>query len=483
MPVDPSRPLLVDAPKECLMTDRRMRLFAFDFQGPAHLSSGLWRHPADRASSYKNLRYWVDYAKLLEDACFDGIFFADNHGYHDVYEGSAAAALADAAQIPANDPFPVVSAMAAVTDNLCFGLTGSTAYEHPYALARKFATLDLLTEGRMGWNVVTSYADSAARNLGTGAQLLREERYERAAEYLEVCYKLWEQSWEDDAVVIDKESGVYVDPSRVHDIKHHGKHFDVDGFALTEPSAQRTPVIFQAGGSPKGRALAAQEAEGVFVNALTIPALKRQVDGLQELAVQFGRQADSIKVLQMLNVVCAPTDEEAQAKFEDYRRHISLTGAMARYSGWAGLDMSQFDPDVPLENVQTNVSQNAVDLFSKMDPDRTWTPRDIADYLGIGGTGPTLVGSPQTIAEQLITWMDETGVAGFNLAQSVRYQDIADFAELVVPELQRRGVVWTEYEGPTMREKLYGPGQVRLREDHHAHTFGHGRAPAALPAG
>ena len=461
------------------MTDRRMRLFAFDHQAPTHLSAGLWRHPSDRGPSYKDLRYWVDYAQLLEQARFDGIFFADNHGYHDVYEGRADAALADAAQVPALDPFLVVSAMASVTGNLGFGLTGSTTYEHPYALARRFSTLDHLTDGRVGWNVVTSYADSAARNMGTGVQAAHDQRYDMAAEYLEVCYKLWEQSWEDDAVVIDRERGVYVDPTRVHDIEHHGRFFDVQGFALSEPSAQRTPVIFQAGGSPKGRALAARNAEGIFVNALTIPALRRQVESLRELAVRSDRDPDTLQVLQMVNVVCAPTDEAAHAKFEDYRRHVSLTGAMARYSGWAGLDMSQFDPDVPLENVQTNVSQNAVDLFSKYDPDRTWTPRAIADFLGLGGTGPTLVGSPRTVADQLMTWMTETGVAGFNLAQSVRYQDIADFAELVVPELQRRGVVWTEYEGATLREKLYGPGQVRLRTDHPGHAFAH-RSPVPV---
>lgn len=453
------------------MTDRRMRIFAFDHQAPAHLSAGLWRHPDDRASSYKDLRYWVEYAQLLEQARFDGIFFADNHGYHDVYQGNASAALADAAQVPALDPFLVVSAMAAVTENLGFGLTGSTTYEHPYALARRFSSLDHLTRGRVGWNVVTSYADSAARNLGTGVQVRHDERYDMAAEYLEVCYKLWEQSWDDDAVVVDKARGVYVDPDRVHNIEHHGRYFDVDGFALTEPSPQRTPVIFQAGGSTKGRALAAHSAEGVFVNALTIPTLKRQVDTLRQLAAEHGRDPQNLQVLQMLNVVCAPTDEQAWKRYEDYRRHVSLAGAMARFSGWTGLDMSQFDPDVPLQNVQTNVSQTAVDLFSKVDPDRAWTPRDIADFVGIGGNGPTLVGSPSSVADQLIQWMNETGVAGFNLGQAVRYQDIADFAELVVPELQRRGVMWTEYEGSTMREKLHGRGQVRLRDDHPARAF------------
>ncbi|MGQ4614474.1 NtaA/DmoA family FMN-dependent monooxygenase [Nocardia sp. R7R-8] len=453
------------------MASRRMRLFAFDFQGPAHLSAGLWRHPDDQGANYKNLAYWTDYAKLLEEARFDGVFFADNVGYHDVFQGSADAALADAAQIPANDPFMVVSAMAAVTKNIGFGLTGSTSYEHPYALARKFSTLDHLTDGRVGWNLVTSYADSAARNLGTGRQIPHDERYDMAAEYLEVCYKLWEGSWQDDAVVRDVERSRYVDPTRVHNIGHHGKYFDVPGFALCEPSPQRTPVIFQAGGSSKGRALAAASAEAVFVNAVSIPALAAQVDALRRLAAEAGRDPRNVKVLQMLNVVCAPTDEAAHAKFESYRKLVSYAGAMARYSGWTGLDMSQFDSDVPFQNVQTNAGQTMVDLFSKMDPEKQWTPRDIAEFVGIGGTGPTIVGSPATVADELIRWMDETGIDGYNLAHALKYQDIADFIELVVPELQRRGIMWTEYEGSTLREKLYGKGAVRLRDDHPGRRF------------
>ena len=152
---------------------------------------------------------------------------------------------------------------------------------------------------------------------------------------------------------------------------------------------------------------------------------------------------------------------------------------MARYSGWTGLDMSQFDPDVPLKHVKTNAGQTMVDLFSKMDPNKEWTPRDIAEFIGIGGTGPTIVGSPTTVADELTRWMTETGVAGFNLAHAVQYQDIADFIELVVPELQRRGTMWSEYEGSTFREKLYGQGAVRLRDDHPGRRFA---APAAATA-
>lgn len=448
------------------MNDRRMRLFAFDFQGPAHLSAGLWRHDDDQGARYTDVKYWTEYARLLEEGRFDGLFLADNVGYHDVYEQSAGHALRDGAQLPSNDPSMVVSAMASATTHLGFGITASTSYEHPYALARRFSTLDHLTDGRVGWNLVTSYADSAARNLGTGRQVPHDERYAMAAEYLEVCYKLWEYSWQEDAVVLDRANGVYADPDRVRDIAHHGTYFDVPGFFLCEPSPQRTPVIFQAGGSSKGRALAAAGAEAVFANATSKPALKRQVDDLRAQAGAAGRDPESVRVLQMLNVVCAPTDEQAHRRYEEYRRTVSYAGAMARYSGWTGLDMSQFDPDVPLRHVKTDAGQTMVDLFAKMDPDRDWTPRDIAEYIGVGGTGPTLVGSPSTVAGELESWMRETGIDGFNIGHAVKHRDIADFIELVVPELQRRGSVWQDYDGSTLREKLYGPGVTRLRDDH-----------------
>lgn len=454
------------------MPSPRMRLFAFDFQAPAHLSAGLWRHPQDQGYRYNDLQYWVDYAKMVEAAHFDGVFFADNSGYSDVYEGSVDATLADAAQIPALDPFMVISAMAAVTKNIGFGVTASSSYEQPYALARKFASLDHLTKGRIGWNVVTSYSSSAGRNLGSGA-ISHDRRYDMAAEHLEVCFKLWEKSWEENAVVRDVDRCVYVDPTRVHPIDHHGEFFDVPGIGLSAPSPQRTPVIFEAGTSPKGIALAANTAEAVFVNAVTIAALKRQVDALRNAAVQAGRAADSIKVLQMLNVIVAPTDELAQKKYEDYRSLVSYVGAMARYSGWTGLDMSQFDPDVPLKNVKTEGGQSTISLFTAVDSGKDWTPRDIAEYIGIAGTGPSIVGSPETVADELIRWMDESGADGFNLASAVKYQDLADFIEYVVPVLQRRGRMWTEYDGSTtLREKLFGPGNTRLLPDHPAHRIG-----------
>ena len=445
---------------------KQIRFFAFDFAGPAHLSAGIWKHPEDRGHEYKSVKYWVEYAQMLEKACFDGIFFADNVGYHDVYKGNYDESLKDAAQFPANDPAYIIPAMAVATKYLGFGVTSSTAYDHPYSLARKFTTLDHVTDGRIGWNVVTSYSDSAARNLGNGSQRKHDDRYEHAAEFVDVALKLWEGSWEDDAAVVDRKNGVYVDPTRVHEIQHEGKHFNVPGIFLCEPSAQRTPVIFQAGGSPRGVALAAETAEAVFTNATSKAGLKKQVDNLRIKASELGRNPSHIAIVQMMTVITAATDEEAQARYEEYKKLVSYDGAMARYSGWAGLDMSTFDPDIPLKHVNTNAGQTMVDLFSKMDPTKEWTPRDIAEYIGIGGTSPVIVGGPETIAKELKAWVDETGIDGFNLGHAVQFQDIKDFVDHVVPELQKRGLMRTAYDGPTLRENLFGKGQARLADDH-----------------
>ncbi|MGQ3383159.1 LLM class flavin-dependent oxidoreductase [Glutamicibacter sp. TV12E] len=446
---------------------KEMRVFAFDFNGPAHLSAGTWRHATDRGNEYKKLSYWIEYAKLLEEACFDGIFFADNDGYHEMYKNSVDDSLKDAAQIPTNDPSYLIPAMAAVTKHLSFGVTSSTAYDVPYKLARKFSTLDHLTDGRIGWNVVTSYTNSAARNIaGLEKAQAHDDRYARAEEFIDVAMKLWESSWEDDAVVRDVESSTYVEPSRVHNIEHQGEHFSVPGIHLCEPSPQRTPVIFQAGGSPRGVALAAQTAEAVFLNAMNKEALKKQVDNLRAKAEEFGRNPDHIATLQMITVISAATDEEAQAKYEEYLELVSYEGAMARYSSWSGIDMSQFGPDVPFKNVETNAGQTMLNFFLKMDPSKDWTPRDIAEYSGIGGTSPVIVGGPQKVADELISWIEETGASGFNLANAVKFQDIKDFTEFVVPELQKRGAMRTSFTGSTLRESLFGEGVARLPEDH-----------------
>ncbi|MGE8410597.1 MAG: LLM class flavin-dependent oxidoreductase [Pseudomonas sp.] len=449
---------------------KQIRLNAFAMNTVGHLSPGLWRHPRDQSRRYTDIHYWVELAKTLERGRIDGLFIADVLGVYDVYGGNADAALSNAAQVPVNDPLQLVPAMAAATEHLGFGVTASVSFEHPFPFARRMSTLDHLTGGRAGWNIVTSYLASGARNLGQRDQLSHDQRYALADEYLQVCYKLWENSWEDDAVRADRDSGVYADPAKVHGIGHDGEYFKVPGFHLCEPSPQRTPVLYQAGASSRGRAFAAANAECVFVAAPSKAVLKKQVAEFRAAAVAAGRAADDIIVLEQLTVIVADTDEAALARLREYREYASASGALTLMSGWTGIDFSRYDPDQVLREVPSEAIQSAVEAFTRADPGRTWTTTEIADYCAIGGDGPVLVGSAQTVADQLQEWIEETGVDGFNLANVVAPETFVAVVDLLVPELQARGLFKREYAEGTLRNKLFGQGD-RLRAPHPVATL------------
>ena len=448
----------------------RIRLNAFTMNTPGHQSPGLWRHPEDQGYRYTDLEHWTDLARLLERGCFDAVFLADVLGVYDVHAGSKDAAVSQGVQVPVGDPLLLVPAMAAVTEHLGFGVTASLTYEQPYALARRFTTLDHLTKGRVAWNVVTSYLDSAARNLGLDTQLPHDQRYDLAEEYLEVCYRLWEGSWEDDAVVRDPARGLYTDPAKVHDIGFHGRWFDVPGPFLCEPSPQRTPVVFQAGASSRGRVFAARHAEAVFVAAPTSTVLRRSVDALRAEVAAQGRDPRSVQVYALLTPVVGATDDEARARLADYRRHASRDGALALFSGWTGVDLSRLDPDQPLEYVENDSTRSALASFTVADPDRRWTVADVLEFVAVGGRGPVVAGSPTTVADELERWAAEADVDGFNIAAAVTPGTFVDFVDQVVPELQRRGRVQTGYAGATLRESLTGSGP-RLGPDHVAARY------------
>lgn len=444
---------------------KQIRLNAFSMNTVGHLSPGLWRHPRDQATRYTDIHYWVELAKTLERGCIDGLFIADVLGVYDVYGGNADSALSNAAQVPVNDPLQLVPAMAAATKHLGFGVTASVSFEHPFPFARRMSTLDHLTGGRAGWNIVTSYLASGARNLGLRDQLSHDQRYALAEEYLQVCYKLWEASWEDDAVRAYRDSGVYADPAKVHGINHEGEYFKVPGFHLCEPSPQRTPVLYQAGASSRGRAFAAANAECVFVAAPSKTVLKKQVEDFRAAAVAAGRRADDIVILEQLTVIVAETDEAALARLREYREYASASGALTLMAGWTGIDFAQYSPDQILREVPSEAIQSAVEAFTRADPTRTWTTAEIADYCAIGGDGPVLVGSAKTVADQLQEWVEETGVDGFNLANVVAPETFEAVVDLLVPELQERGLFKREYAEGTLRNKLFGNGD-RLQAPH-----------------
>ncbi len=454
------------------MTSRRIGFHAFDMSCIMHQSPGLWTHPRDRSTEYNKLSYWTDLARLLEKGKFDGLFIADVLGVYDTYQGSPAASIRRAMQIPVHDPLMQVSAMAAVTEHLNFGITVSATYEQPYALARRFSTLDHLTNGRIAWNIVTSYLEGAARNLGHSRQVSHDERYVLADEVVDVCYKLWEGSWDDDAVVNDRERQVYADPAKVRPIGHSGKYFSVPGVHLSEPSPQRTPVIWQAGTSQAGRSFAARHAEAVFTVAPTAQILRKYVDDIRRIAADNGRDPRSVKIFTEVTIVTADTDAAAEAKYEEYLSYTDFEGALAFYAGITGIDLSRLDPDLPLRYVDTDSARFALEIFSRADPERVWTPHEVARFVGIGAMGPVLVGGPAKVADQLERWVDQAGIDGFNLAYAVTPGTFEDFIEFVVPELQARGRYWKDYDGAvTARERLYGPGHKRVRADHPAARY------------
>ncbi|MYN40127.1 NtaA/DmoA family FMN-dependent monooxygenase [Duganella sp. FT109W] len=431
-----------------------IRFNAFQMNTVSHQSPGLWTHPRDNSHRYKDPDHWTELAQLLERGCFDAIFLADVLGVYDVFEGSPAAAIRHGVQVPLNDPLALIPLMAQATTHLGFGVTCALTYEHPYTFARRISTLDHLTRGRIGWNIVTGYLDSAARNLGLNQQLSHDERYDLADEYMEVVHKLWEESWEDGAVVNDKERGVYADPSRIHPINHEGKYFKVPGFHLCEPSPQRTPLLYQAGTSPRGTAFAARHAECTFVSGPSKKVVKKYADDLRAAVRAAGRNGEDLKIYAQALIVTAPTAAEAHARHDEYKRYIDIEAALALLSGWTGVDFSKFPLDATIEYIDSDAGRSALASFSQADPDRRWTVREAAQFIGLGGRGPVLVGDPVQIADQLEAWQDDTGIDGFNLAFAVAHESMRDVVDLIVPELQRRGRYRTEYTPGTLRDKV-----------------------------
>ncbi|MDB9694292.1 LLM class flavin-dependent oxidoreductase [Acinetobacter nosocomialis] len=444
---------------------KRISFNAFEMNCIAHQSPGLWRHPQDRSVEYKDLEYWTDLAQILERGFFDGIFIADVLGIYDVYHQSAEHALTGAVQVPVNDPLQIVPAMAAVTKHLGFGVTTSISFEHPYPFARRISTLDHLTKGRVGWNIVTSYLESGSKNLGLKTQVNHDNRYDIADEYLEVLYKLWEGSWEEGSVLRDRESGIFADHKKVHPIQHEGKYFTVPGIHICEPSPQRTPVLYQAGASSRGQKFASQNAECVFIAAPSKIATKKVVQGIRQKLVQEGRDPYSVKIYALLSIVTDETDAKAQAKFKEYQSYGSYDGALTLLSGWSGVDFSQYQPTDKVEYIQTNAIQSLLDSYVNADPERVWTIEEVANWNSLGGNGPVLVGSAETVSDALQQWVEDTDVDGFNLAYILAHQTFTDVVEFIVPELQKRGVYQNSYAQGTLREKLFGAGPY-LPENH-----------------
>lgn len=275
---------------------RHIHVNAFHMNCVGHIHHGLWAHPQDRSTEYHTLKYWTDIAQTLERGLFDGLFMADVIGYYDVYQQGVDVTLRQGIQLPVNNPWLLVSAMAAVTQHLGFGLTATVGAHHPYTFARDVSTLDQLTGGRVGWNIVTGYVDSGARGLGLDGLGAHDRRYDQADDFLTLAYKLWEGSWHDDAVRADKAQRLYVQPDKVQPIAHEGPYYRAHAIHMSAPSPQRTPVLFQAGTSARGMQFAGQHGEGIFIGASSPEAARETSRKLRAAAVAAGRRADDVKI-------------------------------------------------------------------------------------------------------------------------------------------------------------------------------------------
>lgn len=435
---------------------------------PVHESQGYWRHPKGRhmVTDYDQLEPYLELAKSCERGFFDTIFFADLMGANETYQGSAYTSIRAGTHFPSSDPSVLISALATVTENLGFVITSGILQAHPFEFARRMSTLDILTKGRVGWNVVTSYLDSTARNMGLDALPDRDLRYDMAEDYLDVVYKLWESSWDDAAVVDDVERNVMFEPSLVREINHSGAYYRSAGPHLTRPTPQRTPVLYQAGISDRGKQFASRHIESMFIAAFTPEVAAYEVADLRRRAVENGRHADDLGAIAPLYPMIGSTEEEARRRLKELHEWADYDAVLAQVGPVSGVDFSVVDPDRTIEQILADPDAAGIPrdspLFSMVvapmlgsAPDPSQTFRTFVTTLAyVPGRH---VGTPEQIAD-IIEGYARVGVAGFNVTPVHTLGWIDEWVEHVVPVLQKRGLLQREYVEGTLREKLSGRG-------------------------
>ncbi|MFN5521977.1 LLM class flavin-dependent oxidoreductase [Bradyrhizobium sp.] len=435
---------------------------AFVMNTVSHIQHGLWRHPDAQQADFEDVNVWIELARTLEAGLFDAIFFADVVGVYGPVGGDYTVNAREGLQIPSNDPSVLLSALAVNTEHLGLAFTSSVLQAHPFEFARRASTLDHISKGRVAWNIVTSTMENAARNFGLDRLTAHDERYVWAEEYLEVAFKLWEGSWEDDALRKDRSRGVFSDASRIHRINHVGKRYRVEGPHLPSPSPQRTPLLFQAGSSPAGRASAARNAEAQFISTPNPQTAKELITETRDLAERAGRRRDDIKFFQGFAFVIGSTEAEAKRKEAELDSYLSVDGFLAH----SNLGVSQDDgrplpPETLLKDIETTGGRSHIEWLRKRDPNREPTVGDLGQL--VSKRHPRLVGTPEQIADALALWQ-QAGIDGVNLINWIIPGSYQEFNAHLLPELQRRGLAKREYAPGTLRRKLFG--RDRLDERH-----------------
>lgn len=445
---------------------RRLILNGFVMNSVSHIHHGLWRRDDTLQTEFNDLSTWTTLARLLEQAKFDALFSADIIGVDPAYKGGWETYIEEAVQIPINDSGALIAALIGSTERLGLTLTSSILQEHPFNFARKISTLDHLSKGRIGWNLVTSVSHNAAQNFGHDRIVPHDERYAWADEYVDVVYKLWEGSWDEGAVLADKAGNRYADPSRIHRIHHEGNRYKVLGPHLSQPSPQRVPLLFQAGSSTIGRAFAARNAEGTYIVAQSPEGARRQIEETNRYLVQYGRRPGDLKFIQGMSFIIGSTQDEAQRKARDIAEDVSSDGLLAHLSRDLGIDLGRLDPERPVAELDIQGVQGVVRAFEDANPGIAARVKDLGRiYADAGNT----VGTPDSIADTLETWQ-QAGIDGINVSYHRLPGSFVDFAEHVVPVLQKRGLAQRDYTPGTYRERLLGEG-ARVNARHPAARY------------
>ncbi|MDH7797814.1 MULTISPECIES: LLM class flavin-dependent oxidoreductase [unclassified Beijerinckia] len=430
--------------------NKKMRLAAYFNPTGHHVAS--WRHPRAQRDAHQNIEHYVEIARTAERAKFDMIFLADGNATRD----ADIEAISRSVQFVAHfEPITLLSALAMVTKNIGLTATASTTYNEPYNLARKFASLDHISHGRAGWNLVTSGQPAEAKNFGRDGVKEHSERYSRAREFAEVVQGLWD-SWDDDAFVRDAESGLFFEPDRMHHLNHKGEHFKVRGPLNVPRPPQGYPVMVQAGASDEGRELAAQYAEAIFSPHLNIPAAKAYYDDVKGRMTAYNRDPDHLKVLPGISVVVAESDDKAAEDFNTLQSLIHpIVGREILSTMLGGADLTPYPLDEPLPDLPlTNASRGHFESIMAMARAENLTIRQLGERCAGARGKNSIHGSVKKVADYMEEWFAANACDGFCVMPPYISGQHDDFCNMVIPELQKRGLFRKEYEGATLRENL-----------------------------
>ncbi|MFE4080316.1 NtaA/DmoA family FMN-dependent monooxygenase [Paenarthrobacter sp. YIM B13468] len=439
---------------------KKLRFGLFENAQTNDSGTATWRHPDSKRHLFETADYWQEIARISEDACLDFMFLADAWGWADVNGSRPDVCSLEGLDLPRLDPAVVAATVIPTTKNLGLVLTGSTLLQQPYSFARRMASLDHLSGGRVGWNIVTTgTAETAAQAFGV-PMVGHDERYEMAEDFMEVVYKLWESAWEPGALELDKQ-GRYADPAKVHRISHVGPYFRSHGYGNTSYSPQGTPVLFQAGSSPAGRRFGGRHGECIFLGGGSPAALAQHVQSVRAEAVSAGRSADAVKLMSAFSCVIGSTREEAESKYASILESQSPEVTIASYAWFTGIDLSAHDPQTPMSDLHTEMSQTQVARFGDLTVGEV-----LKDWHAHGVGVKPFVGTPEEAADQICSLASEADLDGFLLSPVIQPGSTLDFVEHVLPILRKRGVASSEYESASLRERLLGSDSPTLPADH-----------------